>query len=83
MGIFSDAVRLGDISGCQLLKRVDYGRYLDLPLNEIRRQAGLEEDLLLAYSRSEKKRHPRYRASWRLLDRAMGNNGRSTNISPA
>ena len=54
VGIFSDAVRLGDISGCQPLNRVDYGRYIDLPLHEIRRQVGLEEDLLLAYYHIEK-----------------------------
>lgn len=83
VGIFSDAVRLGGISGCQPLNRVDYGPYLDLPLHEIRWQVGLEEDLLLAYYRIEKKRHPRSRASRRLLDQATGDNGCSTNIAPA
>jgi len=83
VGIFLDAVRLGGISGCQPLNRVDYGRYLDLPLHEIRRQIGLEEDLLRAYYRIEMKRHPRSSASLRLLDRDTGKHRRGVDISPA
>jgi hypothetical protein len=66
--IFNDAVRLGGISGCKALNRVDYERYLDLPLRETRRLVGLEEDLLLACYRIEKERYPSSRASRRLLD---------------
>ncbi|MGB5472906.1 MAG: hypothetical protein WBQ78_05475 [Gammaproteobacteria bacterium] len=66
--IFRDAVRLGGISGCQALNRVDFGPYLDLPLHEIRRQTGLEEDLLRAYYRIERERYPLSGASRRLLD---------------
>ncbi|MGB5541593.1 MAG: hypothetical protein WBO37_16030 [Gammaproteobacteria bacterium] len=66
--IFRDAVRLGGISGCQPLDRVDFDPYLDLPLRDTRRQVRLEEDLLLAYYRIEKERYPRSRASRRLLE---------------
>jgi hypothetical protein len=66
--IFHDAVRLGGISGCQALDRIDFLRVTDLPLREIRRQVGLEEDLLLAGYRIERTRHPQSRASRRLLD---------------
>jgi len=66
--IFNDGVRLGGISGCRSLNRIDYVRHLDLPLREIRRQVGLEEDLLLAYYRIERERYPASDASRRLLD---------------
>jgi len=76
MGIFLDAVRLGGISACRSLDKVDYDQYLDLPLHEIRRLLGLEEDLLLAYYRIEKQRHPRSLASRRLLDHESRDHGR-------
>jgi hypothetical protein len=66
--IFTDAVRLGGISGCQPLDKIDYERYLDSPLQEIRRQVGLETDLLSVYYRIEKARYPDSAASRRLLD---------------
>lgn len=66
--IFHDAVRLGGISGCRPLNRIEYDRYLDLPLCAVRRQVGLEEDLLLACYRIERERYPQSRASRRLLD---------------
>jgi len=66
--IFTDAVRLGGISGCQALDRIDYARYFDTPLREIRRQVGLETELLSAYYRIEKERCPESAASRRLLD---------------
>lgn len=74
--IFLDAVRLGGVSACLPLDRVDFNRYLDLPLHEIRAQVGLEEDLLLAYYRIEKQRHPHSRASRRLLDHEPQDQGR-------
>ena len=66
--IFSDAVRLGGISGVQPLDTIDFVPYLELPLHDIRRQVGLEEDLLLAYCRIEQDRYPQSRASRRLLE---------------
>lgn len=66
--IFNDAVRLGGISGCRALNRVDYDRYLDLPLREIRRVPGLETDLLAAYYWIEMDRYPESVTSQRLLD---------------
>jgi hypothetical protein len=47
--IFTDAVRLGGISGCRALNRVDYDQYLDRPLRVIRRDLGLGTELLAAY----------------------------------
>jgi hypothetical protein len=66
--IFDDAVRLGSISGCQALNRVDFDRYLDLPLHETRRRLGLEQDLLAAGYRIEQARYPDSSAGRRLLD---------------
>jgi len=66
--IFNDAVRLGGISGCRALNQVDYDRYLDRTLRVIRRELGLETDLLAAYYRIEKERYPDSVASLRLLD---------------
>ena len=66
--IYYDAVRLGGISGCRPLNRIDYDRYIDTPLREIRSQAGLETDLLTACYRIEMERYPGSTASQRLLD---------------
>jgi len=66
--IFNDAVRLGGISGCRPLNRIDLDRQLDRSLAEIREQAGLETDLLGACYRIEKQRYPDSVASQRLLD---------------
>ena len=68
MRIFNDAVRLGGISGCQPLNRIEFDRYLDRPLSEVRVKVGLETDLLMACYRIEKDRYPESRASQRLLD---------------
>jgi hypothetical protein len=66
--IFKDAVKLGFISDCQPLEQVDYERHLDGELRDIRRQIGLETDLILAYYQIEKRRYPQSKASQRLLD---------------
>lgn len=66
--IFKDAVRLGYISECQPLNRIKFDDYLDWPLGKIRKAIGLETELLLAYFRIEKKRHPNSKSSSRLLD---------------
>jgi hypothetical protein len=66
--IYYDAVRLGGISGCRPLNRIDYSRFVDTPLGEIRREAGLETDLLSAYYRIEMERYPDSIASRRLQD---------------
>ena len=66
--IFKDAVKLGFISDCQPLDQIDYDKYLDWKLRDVRQYIGLEGDLILAYYRIEKGRHPDSRASRRLLD---------------
>jgi len=66
--IFKDAVKLGFISDCQPLDQIDYDKYLDWKLRDVRQDIGLEGDLILAYYRIEKGRHPDSRASRRLLD---------------
>jgi hypothetical protein len=65
--IFKDAVKLGFISDCQPLDQIDYEKYLDWKLKEVRQEIGLEADLILAYYGIEKKRHPDAKASRRLL----------------
>ena len=66
--VFQDAVRLGFVSDCQPLDKVDMEALLDLPLGEARRRIGLEVELLRAYYAIEKKRYPRSFESRRLLD---------------
>jgi hypothetical protein len=65
--IFKDAVRLGFISDCLPLNQVNYEKYLDCSLKNIRQEIQLEGDLILAYYRIEKKRYPNSKASQRLL----------------
>ena len=66
--IFKDAVKLGFISDCQPLDQIDYEKYLDWKLRDVRRDISLEEDLIRAYYGIEKRRYPHAKASQRLLD---------------
>lgn len=68
IAVFKDAVRLGYISGCTALDKVDFREYLSLPLYKVREAVGLEVNLLRAYYEIEKKRYPDSPASRRLLD---------------
>jgi hypothetical protein len=65
--IFKDATKLGFISNCRPLDTIDYTKYLDWKLCDIRQDIGLEADLILAYYHIEQKRYPESRASQRLL----------------
>jgi hypothetical protein len=65
--VFKDAVKLGFISDCQSLSEVDYSRYFEQPLGEIREDLGIETNLLHAYYTIEKRRHPESKESQRLL----------------
>lgn len=67
VAVYRDAVRLGHISDCRSLAQVDYARFIDRPLGEIRRELGIEEDLLRAYYAIEARRYPGSVASQRLL----------------
>ena len=66
--VFQDAVRLGFVSDCQPLDKVDMETLLDLPLVEARKKIGLETELLRAYYAIEAKRYPDSFESQRLLD---------------
>ena len=65
--IFKDATKLGYISDCQPLDKIDYAKYLDWKLSDTRKDIGLESDLILAYYRIEQRRYPKSKASQRLL----------------
>ena len=65
--VFKDAVKLGFISDCQSLSEVNYSRYLQHPLEEIREDLGIETNLLQAYYSIEKRRYPESIESQRLL----------------
>jgi len=67
--IFRDAVRLGYISSCQSLDKVDFQALQHKSLKEVRAELGLEPELLETYYRMEKNRYPNSAASQRLLDR--------------
>lgn len=66
--VFRDAARLAFISDVPALDRVDYTQLLDCTLGMIRRDLGIDEDLLRAYYAIEKKRYPESPESRRLLD---------------
>ena len=66
--VFRDAVRLAFVSDCAALDKVDYDRHLERTLDELRRDLGIEVDLLHAYYAIERRRYPAARESQRLLD---------------
>lgn len=66
--VFRDAVRLGFVSDCLALDRIDYSRHLGRSLGELRSLFGIETDLLRAYYAVEARRHPDSPESRRLLD---------------
>lgn len=68
--VYRDAVRLGYVSDCRSLAEVDFGPLLDLPLQRVRGELGIEEDLLRAYYAIEQRRYPRSIESARLLAQA-------------
>lgn len=65
--IFKDATKLGFISNCRPLDKIDYTKYLEWKLRDIRQDIGLEDDLIRAYFRIEQKRYPGSKASQRLM----------------
>ncbi len=71
IAVYKDATKLGYVSDCMPLNRVDYEHLMDKPLQEARRCAGIEADLLAAYYRIEAKRYPNDPASRRLLHHTL------------
>lgn len=65
--VFRDAVKLGYISDCERLDKVDYASLYGLTIAEAREKIGIETDLLQAYYRIEWKRYPDSRVARRLL----------------
>jgi len=66
--VFRDAVRLAFISDTPALNQLDYGRYMDCTLGEIRADLRIDESLLRAYFTIERQRYPDSPESRRLLD---------------
>ena len=56
--VYKDAIRLGYISDCQPLDKVDYASLLNLTIKEARTTIGIEENLLSAYYEIEAARYP-------------------------
>ncbi len=65
--VFHDAVHLASISGCEPLDHADFLALMDLPLREIRRRLGVEENLLQTYYELEATRNPGISACRRLV----------------
>ncbi|GGY68664.1 hypothetical protein GCM10011613_11150 [Cellvibrio zantedeschiae] len=65
--IYKDAVRLGYISNCQPLNKVDYPSLAHLSIKEARGKIGIEADLLRAYYKIEARRYPESYESQRLI----------------
>lgn len=66
--IFSDAVRLAQISNCAPLDQLRRADVMDLSVGQARALFGIEEDLLRAYYQIEQQRFPQAVESQRLLD---------------
>jgi len=66
--VFRDAVRLAFICETPALNRIDYDRYVDVPLGDVRRELRIDDGLLRAYYAIEKQRYPASPESRRLLD---------------
>jgi len=67
VAVYKDAVRLGYVSDCRPLAKVELDTMLEWPLGRIRQTIGLEEDLLRAYYAIEARRYPGSVESQRLL----------------
>lgn len=65
--VFRDATKLGYISDCASLDKVDYDPLNHLTIAEARRELNLEENLIRAYYEIEQRRYPQSKASQRLL----------------
>lgn len=65
--VYKDAVRLGYISRCTPLDKINYEQYLDLTLEEARKAIGIESSLLKAYYEIEKSTYPKSIDSQRLI----------------
>lgn len=64
--VFKDAVKLGFISDCQPLCKVEFEAMTELTVSDVRKRIGLEDQLLEAYYAIEKKRYPHCPESQRL-----------------
>jgi dihydropyrimidinase len=64
--VYKDAVRLGYVSDCTPLDKVDYPALSHLTVREARRELGIETALLKAYFEIEKRRYPDSFESQRL-----------------
>ncbi|MCW8915412.1 MAG: hypothetical protein OQK24_06100 [Magnetovibrio sp.] len=67
ISVFRDALRLGFISHCIPLDRVDYDQFQGDTLSEVREKLGIEVDLLKAYYAIEARHYPNCPESIRLL----------------
>jgi len=65
--VYKDAVRLGFVSDCQPLDKIDYPALAKKSIKEVREEIGLEADLLQAYYKIEAKRYPNSFESNRLI----------------
>ena len=65
--VYKDAVRLGFVSDCQPLDKIDYPALAKKSIKEVREEIGLETDLLQAYYKIEAKRYPNSFESNRLI----------------
>lgn len=66
--IYKNAVRLGYISNCRPLHKINFDTLAHLTLNDARKTLGIETNLLRAYYEIEKQRYPESIESQRLLN---------------
>jgi len=68
LAVYRDAVRIGAISDCEPLDQINYKQLYDKKIGDIRRELGIEVDLLRAYYKIESRRYPDCLESQRLLE---------------
>ena len=66
VSVFKDGVRLGYVSDCQPLDRINPDVLMPMSIRAAREYLGLEADLLAAYYKIEKRRYPNSIESQRL-----------------
>jgi hypothetical protein len=69
---FRHAWELGDVSSCVAIHKVNYRELMHLPIEQIRKKLGIEENLLRAYYEIESARFPNAPECRRLLSGPSG-----------
>jgi len=65
--VFKDSIKLGFISDCTEINKIDFSSLLEMTIKDAREKVGIEKSLIKAYYEIEKKRYPNFIESQRLI----------------